>query len=82
MSHPQTHSCESCGMPIENGRYCQYCVDETGALQAFDDRFARMVDWQLREKGCDRAEAERDTLAYMATLPAWRDHPRVRAAQA
>ena len=76
-----THNCESCGMPIENGRYCQYCVDETGALQAFDERFGRMVDWQLREQGGSRADAERDTLAYMATLPAWRDHPRVKAAQ-
>lgn len=76
-----THDCESCGMPIENGRYCQYCVDETGTLQAFDIRFERMVDWQLRERGGDRATAERDTLAYMATLPAWRDHPRVKAAQ-
>lgn len=76
-----THDCESCGMPIENGRYCQYCVDETGKLQDFDTRFGRMVDWQLREKGGERAAAERDTLAYMATLPAWRDHPRVRGAQ-
>ena len=46
-----THNCESCGMPIENGRYCQYCVDETGVLQDFDTRFGRMVDWQLREQG-------------------------------
>jgi len=75
------HDCESCGMPIENGRYCQYCVDETGKLQDFDTRFARMVDWQLSEKGGDRADAERDTLAYMANLPAWRDHPRVKAAK-
>lgn len=74
-----THKCESCGMPIETGRYCAYCVDETGALQDFDTRFGRMVDWQLRERGGDRAQAEKDTLAYMATLPAWRDHPRVKA---
>ena len=75
-----THNCESCGMPIENGRYCQHCVDETGVLQDFDTRFGRMVDWQLREQGGERAAAERDTLAYMSTLPAWRDHPRVKAA--
>ena len=25
-------ACESCGMPIETGRYCSYCTDETGAL--------------------------------------------------
>lgn len=26
------HSCESCGMPIETGRYCGYCTDENGVL--------------------------------------------------
>ncbi len=75
-----TNPCESCGMPIEDGRYCQYCVDDTGALQDFDTRFRGMVEWRLREGGGDRASAERDTLAHMATLPAWRDHPRVKAA--
>jgi len=75
------HSCESCGMPIESGPYCQYCVDEHGKLQAFDERFERMVQWQLRQKpGLARAQAERETLAYMAKMPAWRDHPRVQAA--
>lgn len=75
-----THPCESCGMPIENGPYCQYCVDDTRALQDFDTRFGRMVEWRLREGGGDRAVAERYALARMATLPAWRDHPRVKAA--
>jgi hypothetical protein len=27
-------TCESCGMPIETGRYCGYCTDETGQLQS------------------------------------------------
>lgn len=74
-----THKCESCGMPIETGRYCQYCVDETGALQDFDTRFERMVAWQLRERGGAREAAEQATAAYMATMPAWRDHPGLRA---
>jgi hypothetical protein len=37
------HHCESCGMPIESGPYGQYCVDDHGKLQAFDERFERMV---------------------------------------
>ena len=41
-------TCESCGMPIETGRYCGYCTDENGALQSFDIRFERMVGWQAR----------------------------------
>ncbi|MBI4940735.1 MAG: hypothetical protein HY830_08310 [Actinobacteria bacterium] len=72
--------CESCGMPIETGRYCAHCTDAEGNLQAFEDRFERMVAWQARrEPDAPRADLEAATLAYMATMPAWRDHPRVLA---
>jgi hypothetical protein len=75
-----TAACESCGMPIETGRYCGYCTDETGALQSFDERFERMTAWQARRNpGATRQEIEQQTLDYMATMPAWRDHPRVTA---
>ena len=74
----ETHTCESCGMTIETGRYCSYCTDSTGALQSFDERFERMVNWQARkEPEASRADLEASTLAYMSTMPAWRDHPRV-----
>jgi hypothetical protein len=77
-----THTCESCGMPIETGRYCSHCVDETGALQSFDDRFERMIAWEARRRpDATRAELEASTVAYMATMPAWRDHPRVAMAR-
>lgn len=76
------HPCESCGMPIDNGCYCSYCVDEQGRLQDFDVRFERMVQWARREKpALSQAEAEAETLAYMARMPAWAKHPRVVAAQ-
>ena len=74
------HSCESCGMPIETGRWCAYCTTDSGELQPFDERFARMVAWQERRyPEQPRADAEAATLAYLATMPAWRDHPRVTA---
>ncbi len=77
------HNCESCGMPIETGPYCKYCVGEDGKLPPFDERFERMVQWMAREKpGLSRGEAEKQTLAYMATMPAWRDDPRLKARQA
>jgi hypothetical protein len=70
-------------MPIEAGPYCPYCLDDRGQLQDFDTRFARMVQWARREKPqLTQAQAEADTLAYMARMPAWSDHPRVRAAAA
>ena len=76
------HGCESCGMPIESGRYCAHCTDADGNLQAFEERFERMVSWQARrEPDASRADLEAKTLAYMGTLPAWQDHPRVVAAR-
>ena len=73
-----SHHCESCGMPIENGAYCQYCVDSQGRLQDFDTRFERMVGWAMREDPkLTRPQAEANTLKYMARMPAWKDHPRV-----
>ena len=75
------HPCESCSMPIESGRYCTYCTDSAGNLQPFDERFERMIAWQQRKQpGATRAELEEATLAFMAKMPAWRDHPRVKRA--
>jgi hypothetical protein len=75
--------CQSCAMPIESGIYCQYCADEKGQLQPFEERFARMVQWTLREKpGLSEADAQKQTLAYMAQMPAWRDRPELKAALA
>jgi len=71
--------CESCGMPIETGPYCQHCVDDKGKLQPFEERFERMVQWQARrEPSAPREVLEKKTLAYMGTMPAWKDHPRVK----
>jgi hypothetical protein len=78
---PEKHPCESCSMPIESGTYCSYCVTATGELQPFEERFEKMVGWQLRQKpGLSRAQAERDTYAFMSKMPAWKNHPQVLAA--
>ena len=82
ISQENTHACQSCSLPIESGRYCAYCTDESGNLQSFDERFARMTDWQARRSpDAPRAEIERQTLDYMATMPAWQDHPSLLAAR-
>lgn len=73
-----TAHCESCGMPIESGRYCEHCTDQSGQLQDFETRFEKMTAWQARSHPeQSQAEAEASTLDYLATMPAWRDHPRV-----
>jgi hypothetical protein len=78
---PEKHPCESCSMPIESGTYCSYCSNEKGELHPFDERFEKMVGWQMQQKpGLSRDQAERDTFAFMARMPAWKNHPRVIAA--
>jgi hypothetical protein len=73
-------SCESCMMPIAKGPYCSDCVDGDGKLQPFEDRFQRMLAWQARlQRKTPRAQLERTTLAYMAAMPAWKNHPRIKA---
>jgi hypothetical protein len=73
--------CQSCAMPIESGIYCQYCTDDKGKLQPFEERFERMVQWMSRQNpGLPLGEAKKQTLAYMTTMPAWRDHPKLKAA--
>ena len=75
------HKCESCSMPIESGAYCQYCVTASGELQSFEERFEKMIGWQMRQKpGLSRNQAEADTLVFMAEMPAWKNHPKVLAA--
>ena len=80
-------TCESCGMPMAtagdhapghpDSRHCRFCSDEAGALQAFDERFERMVQWSMRQDGLERGAAEEATRSYMRTMPLWRDHPRL-----
>jgi hypothetical protein len=67
-------------MPIESGPYCEHGTDAEGQLQPFEERFERMIGWQARRQPeASRAQLEAETLAYLATMPAWRDHPKVKA---
>jgi hypothetical protein len=78
--NPTANRCHSCTMPIEAGTLCQYCGDEHGKLRPFAELFERMVQWtQTQAPGTARAEAERQTIAFMAQQPAWRDDPQVKA---
>jgi len=75
------HQCQSCAMPIESGNYCVHCADTNGNLHPFEESFERMVQFMCGQKpGLGRKEAEQQTLAYMANMPAWRNHPKVKGA--
>jgi hypothetical protein len=73
------HRCESCAMPIDAGRFCRHCSDENGNLQSFEARFEGMSAFFMgQDPSLDRAEAERRTRDYMANMPAWKDHPKLK----
>ncbi|MFZ2503779.1 MAG: hypothetical protein WAW88_14035 [Nocardioides sp.] len=75
-----THPCESCSMPIESGRYCAHCTDADGNLQSFEERFGAMQAWATqRSPDASPEEIAAQTLTWMATMPAWRDHPELLA---
>jgi Putative zinc ribbon domain len=79
-------SCQSCGMPMASvedhapgnphSLHCKYCSKPDGALQDFEERFERMVQWQMR-KGSDRTSAEQSTREHMKKMPVWKDHPKI-----
>ena len=72
--------CQSCSMTIENGTLCEHCSDDAGRLISFEECLDRFMQWtSRREPGLSREEAERKTVAFMATMPAWANHPELRA---
>jgi len=80
-------TCISCGMPLRavadrplghpESAWCVHCSQPDGNLQEFQERFERMVQWEMKTKGKAKAEAEASTRTHMRTLPAWKDHPRL-----
>jgi hypothetical protein len=76
----EKHNCQSCGMPVEAGPYCQYCADENGKLHSFNETVVRMSQFMKRQTpGLSDEKATEMTMDHMAKMPAWRDHPRITA---
>jgi len=74
----QALKCHSCGMPVESGTYCQHCTDDSGALQSFEERIARMSQFMKHQNpGMSDDTAREKSLSYMAGMPAWKNHPLV-----
>ncbi len=76
----ENKACQSCGMTIDDGTYCQHCTDENGNLQTFEERLERMTQWLRRqEPDASPEDAQQKALIAMAQLPAWRNQPQVKA---
>lgn len=78
----EEHKCESCSMPIESGAYCQHCAPG-GQLIAFEECVERFMQWtKKRDPDAAPSVMREQTLAFMSTMPAWKDDPRLAAARA
>jgi len=65
-------------MTIESGDYCNYCTNDEGSLLSFEETFERFIQFAIgRDSSLDRNTAETNTLAFMRTMPAWKEHPKV-----
>jgi ribosome-binding protein aMBF1 (putative translation factor) len=75
-------NCESCGMPLAGAEdhaladatipYCNHCAPE-GRLPAVQERLERFTQWTMRQEGLDYVAAREKAIAYMRTMPAWKD---------
>lgn len=81
-------TCISCGMPMQKDEdhapgnpqstWCVHCSTPQGQLQNLEERFERMVQWQMKKGAKSRDQAERETKIYMQTMPAWKNEPRLK----
>jgi ribosome-binding protein aMBF1 (putative translation factor) len=75
-------ACESCGMPLAGAEdhalsdasipYCRHCAPD-GTLPAAEERLERFTQWMMSQEGLDHDAARDKALAYMKTMPAWKD---------
>ncbi len=75
-------TCESCGMPLAGAEdhaladtsipYCVHCAPD-GKLQPADERLERFTQWTMCQEGLEYAAAREKALAYMKSMPAWKD---------
>ncbi len=75
-------ACESCGMPLAadsdhalgdpSSPYCHFCAPD-GTLPPAEERLERFTQWSMRQDGLDYAAAREKAIAYMKTMPAWKD---------
>jgi cyclopropane fatty-acyl-phospholipid synthase-like methyltransferase len=52
--------------------WCRYCAPD-GTLPSAGERLERFTQWTMRQEGLDHDVARVKALAYMRTMPAWRD---------
>ena len=64
-------NCESCGMPIEKGKYCQYCAPN-GKLKTMEEVRESWSNFVMKQEGISKEEALKKVDEAMKKLPAWK----------
>jgi hypothetical protein len=65
--------CESCGMPVKTGKYCEHCVDENGNLETLEVRLGKMAKaFKSQIPELTEEEALEEATEYMREMPAWK----------
>ncbi|MEM2873957.1 MAG: zinc ribbon domain-containing protein [Candidatus Nanoarchaeia archaeon] len=64
--------CESCAMPIREGKYCKYCAP-SGKLLPLSAIIENMSRIFAKKQGLTEEQAFERTIAYLKRMPAWRD---------
>jgi len=73
-------TCEACGGPVEDGKYCAHCLDGSGNLKSYEDIMNDGIEWVMSDEGEkvlgqkfeDKEEAKIMIEDHMKTLPAWK----------
>jgi hypothetical protein len=63
--------CESCGMPIEKGKYCEYCAPD-GKLKSREEIREGWISFAVNSEGISRKTAEKRVDEEMRMMPAWK----------
>jgi|YelNatPaOPRAMG01_1025707.scaffolds.fasta_scaffold13957_4 hypothetical protein len=64
--------CESCGMLIKSGRYCEFCAPN-GQLLPLSKIIERMVKAVVKKQGVSEDVALQRVIAHLRKMPAWKD---------
>lgn len=69
-------SCQSCGMPLAEGKpgqmYCDYCSDEQGNLKSYEEILEGTIQgYFMGMQKMERAPAEEAAKEHLAKMPAW-----------
>ena len=68
----EARGCESCGMTIDDGTYCEHCTDDKGALRSFEQVFEGTVTgYFMGMQQMPRDEAEQAAKEHLSKMPAW-----------